>query len=1113
MAAKTPYRLVLDDWSAGVKGASQTIYFDNPQPDILWDDAMLAAQTGPVPYCQSSQSFIHGTGGYKFEFGVHRFELPASCNDEANEPVYQTLIAFTPKDRWSGYPSMVGYDQAADSTIPKPFRITVYNEDGSVHHIFEMYRDGLPINDPSLGQTRNLTTRWRPFTDTAQMLYHCSHRLKMSSDARKYCGGTRAQYWHRPTISKSRAFSNMSNMAFGTRGQQPNGYGQFLLMPEWSANTSDADWNADPKTDATVAWNNGNDPSGNNTDGSRYPSHAMGWRHEPGSMNAGHEKRSGPGGMRFARFPVPSQLMYLMTEPDGVRMQGNVPWRTLWDEYAAGFFNLSYHHVQDAKTLSMWSFADVSSGQKGYFNSYYYNNKPYPGDPENWIDQFGLENGWYEWRDYVFDLDGRFKYGTYTSDNQHAYDVPAWHTTHFNSLAHAISQKLRYYAMIMSWNRYFASPTADMSADSGEGPQVFQRQHAWRWEQMAFLWKTAGSGPLVPRADVEALWKLHLEAMHDQIVEPATNPAHAKYGQPLFEGLRNLGMPVQKVTSGSNHYYRLVNDDKKFYFFGVVTIMRTLGCFDRLRQLSAKCAAALDFVVACYAKGGAERMVATKARQEYGAITPTVPTTTPLTMPANWAAVAAAMQPQDNSDMVRNADGSPFRGGTNTPEGNYNNRERWLYQHLLQQTCYALKDHFADYPNSAVATAAAMSDEFEQFALADIQSGQKEWGQRFIAAGPMLAEASSVTQPEEPAPADPVQIMGGPFASTPFGAPYLQQADTVDLTGAACVQGNSSQVGSVTRVHSVVGASCSQGNASSTGVLQQGSILTAATATQVNLSQTGAVTQTHAIVGATCAQSADAVEGAVAISHNLVPAPCLGQGTVATAEVSQVHRLSGASATQASSILQGAVSQEHALQAASSTQVNISFVGSLQGAAQFLAGAPSSQPNGSAGAAISQAQMLAGAGTTATGVSGVGAIGQAHRVAGVVSVSRSVSGSAAVTQEQVLVGSSTAQSSTSELGRIVVAFNLAAQAAQVSSACSTGAVSVSHALGSTDCIQRNPSLGSGVTCIQQLLGLDVGQINLSPSASLAGRVAIINAPPGQTFRLVADSTVGAQETW
>lgn len=734
-ARTMPYRVVLEDWSTGSAGAQQTIFFDNPQQSIVWEDAQLAAQTGAVPYCQSSDSFIHGAGGYRLELGIHRFRLPNSCNDEKDEPVWQMLIAMTPSQRTSWqYPEMTGFAPAEDSTVLKPCKIYVYTATGDLWHIFQMQRDGIPLNDPSMEQTRNLTARWRPFINTAQMLYHCSHRLKESSDARKYYGGTVATNWMRPKQGKGHTASNASIASFGTAGNQVNGYLHLLVMPKWSCNSSDADWNADPKTDPNFPWtSSSNNQTGNTTDGAKYPTHAVGWAYEYGAANTGHDFRHGPGGQRFDRFSIPSQLAYYMTDPQGARVQGSVPWREIWDNFAAGFFNLAYHHVKNAKTMEMIPTEEAGYGLWGHWQGFYNYSYVPPSTTSRWINLHGLSNG-EQWRPADYDMDGQLRYAGYTTDALHAYQVPGWHTTHFNSAAHAVSQKLRWFAMVMSWNKSNGSPSANMYSPFSTSNQLFQRTMAWRFLQMAFVWKTAANHPLlVSRAEIEEIWRLHLESVYNNVVVPCTDPAHANYNHPLYQGLRNLGFPVERVEETTQHYYRIIDDDKKFYLICTLALMKTMGCFDRLRQINTKCAAALDWIIGCYGISGPVRMVQTKARSENRYITQGFPLNTTLTMPANWAEVALNMQPQDTSDMVRNADGSDYFTANNS-------RERWQYQHLLQQCCYILRDQFPEYNLPMVTEACAMSDEYEDFVRSKVDIGGRDYNLRYIAAGPLVVD-------------------------------------------------------------------------------------------------------------------------------------------------------------------------------------------------------------------------------------------------------------------------------------------------------------------------------------------------------------------------------------
>ena len=113
----------------------------------------------------------------------------------------------------------------------------------------------------------------------------------------------------------------------------------------------------------------------------------------------------------------------------------------------------------------------------------------------------------------------------------------------------------------------------------------------------------------------------------------------------------------------------------------------------------------------------------------------------------------------------------------------------------------------------------------------------------------------------------------------------------------------------------------------------------------------------------------------------------------------------------------------------------------------------------------------------------------------------------------MLAAAGSVQDGLSRSGRAEVSHQLAAAEAQHGSSCSTGQIVVSHDLAVAATLQRNLSLRSGITCIQDLLALNASQINLSPTVSIAGRVTLFRAPPGQTFRFVAQPTTGSQETW
>lgn len=751
-----PYRIEYEPWEGGSPGVRQVAIFDNPQPAIVLADPVKAARLGPIPYTQSNITFINGDGyadgGYKFELGIHRFRLPPSCNDEdPTKPVWQVMFFGTPKDRWASYPIMTDYNVAFDSTFYRPFKVYIYTQDGRLLEVIQSKRDQTPINDPTVTfQKRNSTKAWRPPNHVAGALYYCSHRLKEAPEAAKFYAGTNRTYWDRPKQAKQRSASNALIGSFDINSQV-NGFMQVLLMPEWSQPSSRAGFDVDAKTDTNVSWESGNNPTGNFEDGGAYPTHATGWRHDHGAFNAGQEPTISPGGLRAERYGVTSLLAYYMSHRAGARLQGNIPWRTVLDEYGKGFFSHHWHHLKNAKTLETFSVAEAAYGQIGYWEAYYNahaNGVTQPGSgPEGWIRLHGFNpNGW-TYNTPNVDRDGLRQFNAWMNDSHHPYRNPGVFYTHFDSIAHAIEQKFAWFSMVMAWNRYNASPGANLCnltnyEGTEENMQMFMRQHTWRWLALAFAWEAAGSAPLVPRDDVEEVWRLELESLYDNAVVPATDSNHPNYNHYFFQGMRNLGTPIRRIVSGENHYYNLFNDDKRFYFTSVLVWMKTMGCFDRLRQINTKCAAALDWAVECYTKAASDRMVATKGAKSYGQIVPSVPTTTALVVPANWEEVASVMQPDRLSDMVRNADGSPYWGiipGTTSDYG----RDRWLYQHIMQQSCYDLNRHFTSYATPNVATAAAMCDDFEAFVHADMTSGvylNSDYVFRYIATGPMLAD-------------------------------------------------------------------------------------------------------------------------------------------------------------------------------------------------------------------------------------------------------------------------------------------------------------------------------------------------------------------------------------
>lgn len=709
------------DWTSGVAGAEQTIYFDEDGGDIVWEDAERAADTGAIPYRRSTQTFIHGTGGDALEIGFHLFQLPAKCNDETNAPVYQVMGVMKPYNRWAQYPFMATYNATTDSTFLKPCKYIV-KKAGVPVGVLEMYRDGLPINDPSLGQTRNFTTVFRPLVHTKMALYWCSHRLKLADKARKYHNGMVKESAIRPKLVHAFDSANAVMPCFGTLRNQYNGYNHLMYMPPWPYSTDmDGQYPAtDPNAPPQFPYY---DPSGNRTNGAFRGFAATGIMYEPGSPS-GHDWYPSPGGVRFDRYFVPSQLTMYVTDPTGVRAQGNIPYRVICDEYGKAYFNHGHHDVTNVRLLETLSFDDVASGKYAYTYGYYTPQGPVlvPGGTATHIDTKTIMNG-AEWG--PTDKDGRHHYHGWNVDNQHAYCSPGWYALMFNSVTHMVSAKMRFNATMMS-SAGWGSPTATAAGDDG---YTLKRQHAWRVLHLATMWKLATPHPLgVSRTKIVPRWVEELEFFHDTIVVPTTDPTHPQYNDIYFACLRNLGVPGTRVVSGNTHFIEATTDSKLLYNAGVLGFMKTTGSYDYMRAQSVKCQKSIDLIRDSIAKYTVTKMLATKGRAEglTASLTAPVPLATSLVAPADWYAWASVFAPVDGAkDLITNADGSPLPP-----------YERSGYQHLWVQAIFQFQTHFPEFNFPGVAEACSITQEMENRWNARVAAGTHgDFNYRHPAAG------------------------------------------------------------------------------------------------------------------------------------------------------------------------------------------------------------------------------------------------------------------------------------------------------------------------------------------------------------------------------------------
>lgn len=746
---------------------TKTIALDRRIENLIYEDAEIADSIGDVRVTQSSDTIVVGSGGHAFEFGAMVLSINAAANEEVNKPVHQCLPAIKPFGRWSSYPAADTYVSGYDSTFPAPFKLIWHRADMSIIKVVEM-RDALAINDPSLGQVWTSTKALRPHVTTAMVAPCQTHRLKPNKYAWKYHGG---MVYVSPSAAKA--------------GQSCKGY-----IPQISSDLKDPDINSHLHMYAAPRWpvprdtayggNAGNknhlDPDVKDPflfDTTTYynsygkPCRMVGWDYEPGSISC-HDKYTGPGGPRFDRYPIPSQLMMFLTEPTGARLKGNVPWRDIADAFGMACFNHSQYFFRNARTFDTVPTEQMFGGWS-HLNGYYANaGQLYnSGGLARHVNMFGIRYG-AGWPS--ADRDGKRHYNGDLRDSLHAYLEPGLWTMFLNSPMHTIAHK---HNLFYSWmSTLGGSPTSDARG------YFFKRSHAWRMLHHIVGWKIATKHPLgISRETVEKHFQAELETIHKEIYTPyAITNDQSIY----FRSMRALGMPcfykvserttgrftgsisgdvltVSAMTSGEvfvgqllsgtgitgqikvssfltgtggtgtyrldasatvsstvitakeNLHHWAPNDDFKCFYIGtVLQLMKTTGCWNAMRARSAKCAQALDFMIEVYDKFSIEWTVATKGWPDHiiQNYSSYARTRETIQDTTSWQDWAVRVSPAEspNQDWVTGADGSWYKHGG---DGGI---DRDISQHLRPQYLKIRKLFFPEYPHPQLDEAVSMFD-------------------------------------------------------------------------------------------------------------------------------------------------------------------------------------------------------------------------------------------------------------------------------------------------------------------------------------------------------------------------------------------------------------------
>lgn len=677
-----PATLRIDDWTDPANPVVVgSLPFNLRDVDLVATDPEIAASMGDVRVTKSTQSIVFGN----IEFGAMLLSQNASCNSQAAVPVHEVLVNCRPHGTaWANkYPSYTGYDSATDVTFPNPFKAYIINGSGAVIHTFEQ-RDGLPINSPLMPQFRDSTNALRPHFNCGQMLIWRSHEQKLNAKARKFFNGMTSDVMRSSTCKEPEGTNSWIPLGTDT---QFNAALHWNALPQWPMPRGAR--NAEDYPNAVDPYLYNADTAGSNS--INQENRTSGWDYEIGSIS-GHDRYNGPGGPRSDRAIFPPPLTAYLTNESGVRLKGNVPYKTMMTAWNKAYFNQARHFFKDVKSFEAIPQEEVFTNQWSHCLTYYSTNASgYAALVDNHIPLFARPAS----SSFVYrDKNGRRPWNGDAVDYMHAYGMSGWGALINNSPAHLVSHKHYIYSNILAWLG------GGMSANLDYTGRFMMRQDAWHWLALTMAWKLASDHPTlgIKRSVVEARMQYYLDALYNSVYVPSLTSQTI-----FFQSIRNLGIPAQELKAGdqaftlssTEHSTRTVTSSLSFYMAGVFALMKQTGVWDMLWNKSAQNQTALTFWVQCYDKWSLDFAIETDIRYDYYIeLTPRTPIAEPLApLPTSWANWAATMRPKTGvEDWVTNPDGSM-------------RNDRDATTHLRAQWALMRRDFDLYVPNSKIGPA------------------------------------------------------------------------------------------------------------------------------------------------------------------------------------------------------------------------------------------------------------------------------------------------------------------------------------------------------------------------------------------------------------------------
>lgn len=697
----SPVEAVVENWSTGTAVEAGRWNIDVRQPDLIYEHPRMAKAYGQVGVWHASNAVQLG----QIMLGIRRFRMGAHAAED-DLPFNQVVIFGKPaaSQAWGSYPARLDYDIKRCTTYPPPFKVRFFSRTGVQVGIIEAL-GGAPVNDQSFVQDE----QYNPATGTfASPPGSGPSWPDTVSVVRRHWNIGMALVWQssRPKMS-TEALSFYAGMDISPMSGKDNdtviGYNQYLSISTGLHAYNDI-WTLDampsPRVDRVRM--QPNDPWRANPNIGSFPhfSNATGYLYEPGSWT-GHDDNTGPGGPRHVRSVFPTQKAMYMTNPTGARLEGNVPWTLIDDEFNKAYANLSYHFCTDVITGAGILKEESLKGWWIFGDGSYYGNPSNPnGQDTRTISirggpkadaQPGTGLPAIEYR---YDATGRHPWGFCNYEgHHHGHIVPGQVSMCRFSPMHTLLDRFAFDAGWMG--RLGNSKPGAVPANAW-----MTRIMAWRLNSQMHTWINGVRHDYgYAQEQIEAHCQTDLEKYHELIWVPTMVTNDQSVG---IVGVRNLGGYAQPTINGRQ--LELYGGDNGFYLSHILVLMKTSGFWQRMRSRSTKCAQVLDLLIRCMDLRTVDWMLDLGGRQQTAVeiLTPdmgTGYTFTAADVPANFAALNALWPVDGVADLIYDAAGVLIRDS--------DNRES---VHMKYQWVKARKIWFGEYPNARLDAAIAKWD-------------------------------------------------------------------------------------------------------------------------------------------------------------------------------------------------------------------------------------------------------------------------------------------------------------------------------------------------------------------------------------------------------------------